>query len=277
MSEQNLGTTYSPISIYVANPKLRDQIGSLDTQLRLPVTAEDFDAALKLIRVDESENVFRFQSLSIGRNALKRHLPRSLEMEQFNELNYLAGKISDMTKDDRNVFFAALEAAKEPCDSIAEVINLAENLSIFELRPVFSLEMHGEVLIDIEGDVTAEVFKRLEKSENPDERRFIEYVERLERVVNHAEYAKETAELEGGMFTEYGYLLPSDELKQIYRGSYDIPLKYCCFDEGKQGALNADMTDATPKMTDCETESQARKVSVAQIRRNPKNKDGRGQ
>jgi hypothetical protein len=62
-----------------------------------------------------------------------------------DELNYLAAKIEALDANEREVFEAVLEAEWH-CGSVADIINITENISNFELQPAFNEEQYGAKL-----------------------------------------------------------------------------------------------------------------------------------
>lgn len=145
-----------------------------------------------------------------------------------DELNYLAAKIGDMKDWQTDIFAAALET-EYSSGNIRELINLAENSDLFDLQPAFSEEQYGEFQIQMEKDNSAEIFERLEKSDDPAEHNFANYVLKLEEFVNIKAYGRHEAVEEGGSFTERGYLALRGEMKDVYCGPEDIPLEHRIF------------------------------------------------
>lgn len=142
-----------------------------------------------------------------------------------SELAYLAAKVRNMDGDHRNVFDSVVEAGRH-CGSVAEIINLTENLDCFDLMPSFSESGYGAYRLERDWEACEEVFERLEHSSNPAERELAKLITRLERCADEVAYGYQIAEEEGGVFTSHGYLTGGEDFKEIYRGTQDIPAEY---------------------------------------------------
>jgi len=161
---------------------------------------------------------------------LTETIKKTMSQEMLDELNYLAAKIEGMNNNEYEVFTSALEA-KRHCGSVAELINLTENLNRFELQPAFNAAMLGEHLVDGDADNYSAGLQKLYDSEDEELRGVINYIETLEKYVDYSAYGKEYADNEQGVFTENGYLTESGEFQEVYRGSVDIPDDYRIFTE----------------------------------------------
>jgi len=138
-----------------------------------------------------------------------------------SELAFLAAKVSVLDREQRNIFDAAVEAGRH-CGSVAEIVNLTENLDCFELQPALSPGEYGDSQLDMEKQKMSDIFRRLEQSQNPDERAFARYVLRIETYVDEDAYGRAAAEEENGVFTKYGYVTEKDGFEEIYRSAQDI-------------------------------------------------------
>jgi len=144
--------------------------------------------------------------------------PKSLD-----ELSYLATKIQMMSVNEREVFSAAIQA-KQHSSSLAEVINLTENLESYYLEAAaYSADIYGEFRITTEQDETLDSFNRLKSSTDLQDQRLAKLINHFEQCVDRADYAKMVAKEEGGMFTDYGYLRQLKEVTVKYRDIGDIP------------------------------------------------------
>ena len=141
-----------------------------------------------------------------------------------DEINYLSAKVAGLDDGSREVFIAALE--KENPGSVADIINLTENLGIYHLQPAFDSGQYGDFLLDMAQDDFSDIFNKLANSNNPDERAFAKHIERLEKHVNQSAYAKAIAVEEGGVFTKSGYLIEDCTSSNIYCGIENIPPEY---------------------------------------------------
>lgn len=146
--------------------------------------------------------------------------PKKLE-----ELNYLAFKISEMSEEERDVFGAVLSTEKHQ-NSLAEMINLTENLDGYQLQPAHNEYQLGDFLIDVYSDITSEAFNRLENSNDSTDLDLVTYIERLEESVDKERFGRNIAETEGGDFTPFGYLTSHSFMREKYQGISDMPLEY---------------------------------------------------
>ena len=211
----------APIQAYIENAH-DESIGGFT--IPLPTTKEALQPWLDAVEAggfDESHIAIRDARSSMP--GLEETLRGFLEDgAAFDELNYLATKISGMKDWQAEIFAAALET--EYCSgSVKELINLAENINLFDLQPAFNVEQYGEFQIQMGKDNTANVFERLEQSEDPEERELAQYILQLEAYADEAAFGRGVAREEGGAFTERGYLALRGEMKDVYRGLEDIP------------------------------------------------------
>lgn len=142
-----------------------------------------------------------------------------------SELSYLAAKVGGMDGDQRKVFDAVIEAGWH-CGSVAEIINLSENLDCFDLQPSFTESGYGDYRLERDWEAIESVVNRLEKSGNPDERALVKYLTRLGPCVDEAAYGCQIVEEEGGAFTKLGLITEERSLQEIYRSAQDIPAEY---------------------------------------------------
>jgi len=110
-----------------------------------------------------------------------------------------------------------------------DLINLAENINLFDLQPAFSEEQYGSFLIQMEKDNSIDIFERLEKSTDQDERFFAQYVLRLEACVDEAAYGRAVVQEEKGVFTSRGYIAERGEFSEVYHSPEDIPPEHRIF------------------------------------------------
>jgi hypothetical protein len=161
-----------------------------------------------------------------------------------NELNLLAAKLIYLDKEETEVFAAALSANLH-CGSIAEMINLAENLSLYDLQPAYDARQYGEFLQETLSDNTSVAFERLEKSANSEDRALAAYILRLEAATDHLALGRAMAREEHGVFTSHGYIREAGgEFNTVYRDPKDIPAEYRVFDISQPPliAANSDLS-----------------------------------
>jgi len=213
------------LKAYIEHPDRPDDGGF---SMPLPSSREVFEPFLDNLRIKDIHDVKigEIYSTHDDDNNLSYWLNEALRgmdgPKSLDELNYLAAKISSMDEEQRDMFAANLQM-RQHTGSLAEMINLTENPGAYYLQPAFSAESYGEFLIIMQQDDPYGCFERLKSSKNEDDRDFAQYIKRLEDCVDHEAYAKMRAKEEGGLFTDYGYMLPNFDMKEIYRGVQDIP------------------------------------------------------
>ena len=235
MSEPNT----SPIRAYIENAH-DDSIGGFT--IPLPTTKEALRPWLEAIDAGdfrEADIVIREARSSVPglENALENYVGDGIA---FDELNYLAEKISGMKKWDIDLFTAALDSGRYS-GSMRELINMAENIPRLDLEPAFSEAQYGEHLIQMMKDNTSNVFERLEQSDVQEEKWLAEYILMLEAHVDAKAYGRDVAEGENGVFTNYGFLAERGEFQEIYHGPEDIPLEQRIFSAPPQPMMAMDV------------------------------------
>lgn len=204
-----------PISAYLSNP------GSSDGWwVGFPTNKEELQTALKHLG-SESGRV-DVQYYSTGESELCNRLPKKLNAENLDELNFIAVRLDEMSESDRDIFDAVVEAEWH-CESLSDIINICENLEKFDLQPAYSAEEYGAFHINLARDEYADAMNNLEVSQNPQERDFFSYVADIESYVDLAAYGRLQAEREDGAFTEQGYLTKVGAFEEVYRGHHDLP------------------------------------------------------
>jgi hypothetical protein len=140
------------------------------------------------------------------------------------ETDYLSAKVMGMDSDRRNILYAVVEAGWH-CGSVAEIINLTENLDCFKLRPEYdNTTSYGENKLSRDWDECEAAVNRLEKSEGPAERALYKHIMLLERCVDEEAYGYNAAKEENGAFTRYGLVTHERVIEEIYRGVQDVPI-----------------------------------------------------
>lgn len=143
-----------------------------------------------------------------------------------SELAYLSARIGGMNDEQRKVFDAVI-AAGWHCGSVADIINITENLDRFELQPVFNAKEYGASQIISAREEYVEILEGLEQSMvNPAERDFFIYFAGIEAHVDLEAYGEYMAEMDGGEFTTLGYLTTKSAFQEVYRGPEYIPSEY---------------------------------------------------
>lgn len=216
-----------PIRVYIENAH-DDAIGGFT--IPLPTSKESLQPWLETVEVDSfSKSDIAIRAVQSSVPGLKAVLDGfGSDNLRFDELNYLAVKIQGLESWQMELFTAAVEAELH-CESICDLLNLTENIGLYDLQPVFSEEQYGEFLLEAEKDNTVEAFERLEKSEIMEEQELAQYILRLEAYADAAEYGRNAAREENGVFTKYGYIALRSEIKEVHREQVDIPLEYRIF------------------------------------------------
>ena len=135
------------------------------------------------------------------------HLAEKLEEHEHpDELNYL-GKLLEMQFDDDREKFAAAIALGDHASSVAELINLAQNLDCYWIYPsVHNEEEYGHYLVD-----------ELEEPELPEE---------AKKYFMYEEYGRDAAINDGGLFTEQGYIYNNQNTFTRWYDGRDVPEEY---------------------------------------------------
>ena len=142
------------------------------------------------------------------------------------ELSYLSAKLASLDSSQRNTFDSIITAERH-CGSVAELINLTENLDYFTIRPIYSEEQYGQLLVEEAKDNTSAVFTNLEKSEYSDERDLAQHILKLEAHIDYVAYAQSVAIDENGIFTKHGYITEKEGFREVYRGTQDLSDEHC--------------------------------------------------
>lgn len=194
--------------------------------LGFPTTTESVQHVLKELGIFSGDVIANRHASGVTH--LADCLSATMQPDNIDELNYLAVRLEGLTEIQIGVLESVLESRRHT-DSVKDIINITYNLDRFDLQPAYSPEMYGDFLLGMEKDNTAEVFRRLEQSTDPDELAFVQYVLRLEAYIDESAYGRGVAEEESGVFTQHGYLTESEGFEEIYRGPEDIPAEYRVF------------------------------------------------
>ena len=209
----------------------------------LPTTTEKLRPWLEAIEAEGGADI-AIRDVRSPIPGLQKALSGMDESFSLEELNYLAAKVSGMKDWQTESFSAALETRRYS-GRVEDLINLTENIDLFDLQPAFSYEQYGAFQIEMAKDNTAEVYERLEKSDNPEERELAEHILRLEAYVNEEALGRGVAQEENGAFTDRGYLALRGEWKDLYRGPEDIPQESRLFSAPAPAFLKTEAIDLT--------------------------------
>ncbi|MCL2078739.1 MAG: hypothetical protein FWH17_02725 [Oscillospiraceae bacterium] len=139
------------------------------------------------------------------------------------EVDYLAAKVMAMDEKQRSVLYAVVEAGWH-CGSVAEIINLKENLDCFTLQTEYdTMTSYGEYRMEKDWDVCETVVHRLENSEDPAERALAKYVFMLGRSADEESYGYHTTQEENSAVTQYGVVTQARGIEEKYRSVQGIP------------------------------------------------------
>ena len=193
---------------YVTNLGKYNEGELVGEYLKFPTTPEEVQALLKRIGVDgvRYEEIFitDFDGDVLG---LYDHLG---EYENLDELNHLACLLSELDQSDLEKFEAVIDSG-EHTSSVADLINLTQNLDCFEFySDVHSDEELGRMYVLEFGGV--------------------EVPEHLIDYIDYEAYGRDVRINEGGHFAPGGYVFDnSSRFIEHYSGREDIPDEHKVF------------------------------------------------
>ena len=174
--------------------------------LKFPTTTEEVQALLKRIGVDgvryEEFFITSFDGDVLG---LYDYLT---EYENLDELNHLACLLSELDQGELEKFEAVIDSG-EHTSSVADLINLAQNLDCYEFYPgVEDDETLGRIYVE---DMEA-----------------IDVPEHLLNYFDYEAYGRDIALGDTGAFTDYGYVYDNQSrFEEYYDGDREnIPEEY---------------------------------------------------
>ena len=173
--------------------------------LRFPTTTEEVQRVLKQIGVDgvryREYFITFFDSDILG---LYDYLG---EYENIDKLNHLACLLSELDQGELEKFEAALNIGTHT-SSVADIINLAQNLECFDFYPDIENEE------DLGRYYTEDLLIPAE----------------LKDYFNYEAYGRDVSINEGGHFAPGGYIVQtSGDFKEYYHGPKDIPAEHKVF------------------------------------------------
>lgn len=128
---------FSVISVFITNLGKYNEGELVGEWLTLPTTSEQVNLCLKRIEIDGyNYEEFFFTDYESTINGVSDHIS---EYSNLNELNYLASKLEELSNDDIEIYEVAIELGCH-VQSVADLINLVDNLDCFELLP----DIHDE-------------------------------------------------------------------------------------------------------------------------------------
>ena len=193
---------------YVTNLGKYNEGELVGEYLKFPTTPEEVQTLLKRIGVDgiryEEIFIISFDGDVLG---LHEHLG---EYENLDELNHLACLLSELDQSDLEKFEAVIDSG-EHTSSVADLINLTQNLDCFEFySDVHSDEELGRMYVLEFGGV--------------------EVPEHLIDYIDYEAYGRDVRINEGGHFAPGGYVFDNgSRFIEHYSGREDIPDEHKVF------------------------------------------------
>ena len=176
--------------------------------LKFPTTTEEVQALLKRIGVDGVRyGEFFITSLDSDVLGLYDYLT---EYENLDELNHLACLLSELDQSDLEKFEAVIDCGSHT-SSVADLINLTQNLDCFALHPsVEDEETLGRLYVDEMGALSVP--------------------ENVKPYFDYAAYGRDASINENGHFAPGGYVTKvSNDFREVYHGIEDIPAEHRVF------------------------------------------------
>ena len=196
------------IEAYVTNLGKYNEGELASEPLKFPTTTEEVQALLKRIGVDN----IQYEELFIadyGGNLPELNACLG-EYESIDELNHLACLLSELDQGDLEKFEAVIDSG-EHTSSVADLINLAQNLDCYEFYPgVEDDETLGRIYVE---DMEA-----------------IDVPEHLLNYFDYEAYGRDIRLEEDGHFAPGGYVLNNGgQFIEHYHGIEDIPDEHKVF------------------------------------------------
>lgn len=193
---------------YVTNLGKYNEGRLVGEYLKFPTTTEEVQALLKRIGIDgvRYEEIF-ITDYEISISGLHDCLG---EYESIDELNHLACLLSELDQSDLEKFEAVIDSG-EHTSSVADLINLAQNLDYYEFYPgVGDDETLGRIYVE---DMEA-----------------IDVPEHLLNYFDYEAYGRDIRLEEDGHFAPGGYVLNNGgQFIEHYHGIEDIPDEHKVF------------------------------------------------
>ena len=195
----------SVFEAFISNPALYSAGHLVGETLHFPTNTEEVQSLLKRIGVDgvrcQEYFIISFDSDILG---LYAYLG---EYESIDELNHLACLLSELDQSDLEKFEAVIDSG-EHTSSVADLINLTQNLDCFEFYP------------DIESE---EDLGRYSAEDLP-------IPEELKDYFDYEAYGRDIRLNEDGHFAPGGYVLNNGgKFIEHYHGIEDIPAEHRIF------------------------------------------------
>ena len=191
--------------VYLINKARHTEQNPVAEWVQLPTDAEKMKATFARIGVDGIDpseyEVAAYESPVDG--LTDRFRPG----ESLDELNYLAALLAQRSQEEREKFAAAMIHGDHAA-SIADAINLAQNLDCYWLYPtVHNSEDYGHYVVD-----------ELDELELP---------EAAKKYFDYKAFGRDAAREDGGTFTDYGYIYNNKNDFAVWYTDHDIPKEHC--------------------------------------------------
>lgn len=196
------------IEAYVTNLGKYNEGELASELLKFPTTKEEVQAALKHIGVDN----IQYEEIFIA--AYDGDLPELYanlgEYESIDELNYLACLLSELDQSDVEKFEAVIDCG-EHTSSVADLINLVQNLDCFEFYPgIKDDETLGRIYVEEMGA--------------------IDIPEHLLDYFDYEAYGRDVRLNDDGGYASGGYVVSNgSRFVEHYNGREDIPAEHKVF------------------------------------------------
>lgn len=198
---------FSVISVFITNLGKYNEGELVGEWLTLPTTSEQVNLCLKRIEIDGyNYEEFFFTDYESTINGVSDHIS---EYSNLNELNYLASKLEELSNDDIEIYEVAIELGCH-VQSVADLINLVDNLDCFELLP----DIHDEYDLG---------YYWIEESGCYN-------LKELGNLVNYFDYEKYGRDIaleQSGTFCSSGYIYDTGESFIEDYDRKDVPEEYC--------------------------------------------------
>lgn len=217
-----------PLGVWIGNLGKYNEGELAGEWVRFPTTKTEIDAVMKRIGIGSVDEFGQpYEEWFIGDyDCYVKGMSKYLgEYESLDELNYLTSRIERMYDDEFEKFVAAIELGDE-LHGTQDLINLTYNLEEYDFIPDISSDAEfGRMYLE---EYDSAKYKVLGD--------FVQYVD-------FEKYGRDMRLLEGGDFTEHGYISHwSGDFDEIYSGDRkDIPEKYLVFYEPKNYLENAEV------------------------------------
>lgn len=190
--------TISPFSVYITNLGKYNEGELLGEWVEFPTTPEDLQEVFERIEIGEKYEEFIISDYDVNVVGFKIG-----ELENLDELNYLAYKLDNLHNWELPIFCAAVES--EGYQSVKDLINFTENIESFQLYPDVSTDYDlGYYYIEEAGIYD------------------LKNLGNLSNYIDYEKFGRDARIEEGGTFTDWGYVYDCGGFREVYDGIEDI-------------------------------------------------------